>query len=78
MLKGTLGLIIRYALYAIGAGLAGAGVAAQTIDGTQLCLDMKATADLAATAIMMIFGGSATFIGTAIWSRIVKRDGGVT
>ena len=78
MLKGTLGLVIRYILYAIGGGLVGAGVAAQTIDGSQLCIDVKAAADLAATAIFMILGGGTTFIGTAIWSRIVKRGGGVT
>lgn len=78
MLKGAIGLAIRYLLYAIGAGLAGAGAATLTIDGSQMCLDMAATARVTADAIVMIVGGSSAFGVSFIWSRIAKRLGGVT
>lgn len=77
-LKGPLALAIRYALYMLGGGLVGVGVAAQTLDGSQLCLDVAQTADLAANAIVMILGGGAVSGGAIIWSRIVKKAGGVT
>lgn len=78
MLKGVLALALRYLLYALGGALVGAGVAAQTIDGSQLCVDVKAAADLASNAVLMIAGGSVTFGASFLWSRAAKAVGGVT
>lgn len=78
MIKGAIGLIVRFALYALGAALAGAGVATLTAATDTLCINIKDVADYTATAVVMIVTGSTTFLGTAVWSRIVKRAGGVT
>ena len=78
MLKGAFGLIIRYVLYAIGAGLAGAGLATMAAGTDTLCISINQVTEYVATGLSMLLGGSATFLGTAIWSRIVKRKGGVT
>lgn len=77
MLKGTVALIIRYALYALGAAMAGAGIAFYGSDG-MLCVDTAATAKVAAEAVGLMLGGGAVFTGSAIWSRVAKRLGGVT
>lgn len=78
MMKGPLALAIRYALYLIGGVLIGVGLAARTLDGSQLCVDVHQTADFAANAITMMITGGTAFGGAAIWSRIVKRLGGMT
>ena len=78
MLKGAFGLIIRYVLYAIGAGLAGAGLATIAAGSDTLCVSIDQVSEYVATGLSMVIGGWGTFLGTAAWSRIVKRKGGVT
>lgn len=78
MMMGFTGLLVRFVLYAIGAGLAGAGLATFTMDNAALCFDMHAIAVHATEAIIMVLGGSTMFGATAIWSRRVKKKGGVT
>ena len=77
MLKGAAALVIRYALYAIGAGLVGAGAATMT-SADQLCMSVSAVADVTATATVMMLGGGSTFVASTIWSRWVKKKHGVT
>lgn len=78
MFRSALGLVIRYILYAVGAGLAGAGLATMAAGSDTLCIPITKVADYVAAGLSMLIGGSATFIGTAVWSRVVKRRGGLT
>lgn len=78
LLMGPLALVIRYILYTIGGALIGVGVAAQTIDGSQLCLDMKGTSEFMANAIVLILSGGAVTGATILWSRLVAMVGGKT
>ena len=55
MLKGAAALVIRYALYAIGAGLVGAGAATMT-SADHFCMSVSAVADVTATALVMMMG----------------------
>lgn len=77
-MMGFTGLLVRFALYAIGAGLAGAGLVTFSMDNSTLCLDMHAVAVHTTDAILMMIGGSTVFGATAAWSRRVKKKGGVT
>ena len=77
MLKGAAALVIRYALYAIGAGLVGAGAATMT-SADHLCVSVSAVADVTSTAVVMMLGGGGTFVASTIWSRWVKKKHGVT
>ena len=77
MLKGAAALVIRYALYALGAGLVGAGAATMT-SADHFCMSVSAVADVTATALVMMLGGGSTFVASTIWSRWVKRRHGVT
>lgn len=78
MLMGVSGLVIRFVLYAVGAGMAGAGLATFSLDNSSLCVDMLATAGRLSEVVGMIAGGTAMFSLSALWSRVVKREGGVT
>lgn len=78
MIKGTLALVIRYVLYLIGGALAGIGAATMSMDGGDLCLNIRHVADATAHGLVLLISGGATFGVSAIWSRIVKRKGGVT
>ena len=77
MLKGVIALGTRYVLYALSGALVAAGVA-QLTGPDNICLSISAAADWTAGGLALLLGGGATFGATAIWSRIVKRIGGVT
>lgn len=77
MLKGSLALVIRYVILAVGAAMAGAGFAFYGSDGL-ICIDQKAAANHIATALGLVVTGGATFSGGVVWRFIAKRLGGVT
>ena len=77
MLKGAAALVIRYVLYAVGAGLVGAGAATMT-SADHFCMSVSAVADVTATALVMMLGGGSTFVASTIWSRWGKKKHGVT
>ena len=77
MLKGAVALVIRYVLYAVGAGLVGAGAATMT-SADHLCVSMSAVADTTSAAVVMMLTGGGTFVASTIWSRWVKKKHGVT
>lgn len=77
MFKGPLALIIRMALFAFSGALAWTG--AITLTGQDhACINIPLLADTVAGGTALLLGGGVTFGGTAIWSRIAKRLGGVT
>lgn len=77
-LMGPLALVIRYILYTIGGALIGVGVAAQTVDGSQLCLNLKGTSEFMANAVLLIVSGGTVTGATILWSRLVAMVGGKT
>lgn len=77
MLKGAIALVVRYALYALSGALVAAGAATMT-GPDHICMSVSSVASWTAGGLALILGGGVTFGATTIWSRIVKRIGGVT
>lgn len=63
-------LLIRMALYALSAGLAGYGIGTYDTDAGTLTLQLDQMAE--------VITGAATFVGTFWVSRMAKRRGGAT
>lgn len=78
MLKGSIGLVIRYILLIGGGALAMAGVITSTGDLGYYCFDTKVVADAAANAIVMILTGGGSVAAGIGWRFWAKARGGVT
>lgn len=78
MIKGPISLIIRYILLIGGGALAMAGVITSTADPGIFCFDSKHVADMAATSIVLTFGGGASAAAGIGWRFWAKKRGGVT
>lgn len=78
MLKGALGLVIRYILLIGGGAAAMAGVITSTGDLGYYCFDTKVVADAAASAIALMLGGGGSVAAGIGWRFWAKARGGVT
>lgn len=72
MFAGLMALVVRYVLYGAGGVLVGLGVATAA-DSDRFCLSVSAMTDLTVSGISMVVSGGAMFVGSTIWSRLVKR-----
>lgn len=72
-----LALIIRIALHAVAGAMAWTGAISLT-GQNHACIDIPLLADTLSGSLGLLVGGGSISIASFIWSRIVKRKGGVT